>query len=52
MLQINPYFRVSVEDALNHPCFAKVKKASKEVLAEHPVTIEFEDQKIDKSMLR
>jgi hypothetical protein len=52
MLQINPYFRISVEDALNHPCFAKVKKASKEVVAENAVIIEFEDQKMDKAMLR
>ena len=25
MLQINPYFRISVEDALTHPCFGKIK---------------------------
>ena len=52
MLQINPYFRISVEDALNHPCFSKVKKLSKEVVAENAVNIEFEDQNMDKSMLR
>ena len=52
MLQINPYFRISVEDALNHPCFGKIKKDSKEVVAETPVTIEFEDQQLDKPTLR
>jgi mitogen-activated protein kinase 1/3 len=43
MLQINPYFRISVEDALNHPCFTKIRRESKEVVAETPVSIEFED---------
>ena len=52
MLQINPYFRISVEDALNHPCFAKIKKSAKEVVAESVVNIEFEDQQTDKLMLR
>jgi hypothetical protein len=41
-----------VEDALNHPCFAKMKKESKEIVAETPVIIEFEEQELDKSMLR
>jgi len=44
MLQINPYFRISVDDALNHPCFAKIKKDAKEIVADNAVTIEFEDQ--------
>jgi len=26
MLQINPYFRIPVKDALDHPCFAKIRK--------------------------
>ena len=52
MLQINPYFRIPVDDALNHPCFAKMKKTSREIEAEYAVNIEFEDQKMDKSMLR
>jgi len=43
MLQINPYFRISVEDALNHPCFTKIRRESKEVVAENPVSIDFED---------
>lgn len=52
MLQINPYFRISVEDALSHPCFAKIKKESKELASENPVTIEFDDQQLDKPTLR
>ncbi len=52
MLQINPYFRISVDEALNHPCFVKIKKASKEVVAENPVLIDFEDRDLDKATLR
>ena len=52
MLQINPYFRVSVEDALSHPCFTKIRKQPKESIAENPVTIDFEDDPLDKEMLR
>ena len=37
---------------MNHPCFAKMKKESKEIVAETPVIIEFEEQELDKSMLR
>ena len=43
MLQINPYFRISVEEALSHPCFAKIRKPAKESIAEKPVTIDFEE---------
>jgi len=43
MLQINPYFRVSVEEALSHPCFAKIRKPTKESTADKPVTIDFEE---------
>ena len=34
MLQFNPYLRITVDDALAHPMFAKVKKPHKEKLAE------------------
>jgi serine/threonine protein kinase len=30
MLQFNPFFRISVEDALEHPVFKKIRKESKE----------------------
>lgn len=52
MLQINPYFRISVKDALEHPCFQKIRKESKESLADSPVLIDFEDEVLDKDMLR
>ena len=34
MLQFNPYFRISVDEALNHPFFSKVKKPVKETISE------------------
>lgn len=52
MLQINPYFRISVQDALAHPTFAKIRKESKEVKSQHLVTIDFEDDILDKDSLR
>ena len=48
MLQINPYFRIPVKDALEHPCFTKIRKQAKEQLAEKPVVIDFEDEVLDK----
>ena len=33
ILVFNPYFRISVDEALNHPFFKKVKKQEKEVCA-------------------
>lgn len=33
MLLFNPYFRISVNEALNHPFFKKVRKTEKEITA-------------------
>jgi mitogen-activated protein kinase 1/3 len=34
MLIFNPFFRISVDEALNHPFFKKVKKTEKEIKAD------------------
>jgi hypothetical protein len=53
MLQINPFFRISVDDALGHPCFEKIRREAKEQCAENAVVIEFEDcEKLDTATLR
>lgn len=53
MLQINPFFRISVDDALGHPCFDKIRKENKEQIAEKGVVIEFEDcENLDAATLR
>jgi len=52
MLQFNPYFRITIEDALNHPFFSKVKKPHKEVLSEVKISLEFENEHLDREKLR
>jgi mitogen-activated protein kinase 1/3 len=52
ILVFNPYFRLSVDEALNHPFFKKIKKAEKEVSADHEVQIEFEKEHLDRKKLR
>lgn len=52
MLQFNPYLRVSVDEALAHPFFTKVKKPHKEKCAEAPITLAFENETLDRDRLR
>jgi len=51
-LVFNPYFRVTVDEALNHPFFKKVKKVEKEVNSEVQIQIEFEKEHLDRKKLR
>jgi len=44
MLVFNPYFRVSVDEALAHPFFKKVKKPEREVTSDKDIEIEFEKE--------
>jgi len=52
ILVFNPYFRLSVEEALNHPFFKKVRKTDKEINAEKEIQIELEKDHLDKKKLR
>lgn len=54
MLQFNPYFRTSIDEALDHPFFAKIRKESKEVESEVKINIEFDQTKetLDRKRLR
>jgi mitogen-activated protein kinase 1/3 len=52
VLVFNPYFRISVDEALNHPFFKKVKKVEKEVSAAVEIQIEFEKEHLDRKKLR
>jgi len=52
MLNFNPFFRISVDEALSHPFFKKVRKPEKEIKAEHEIQIEFEKEHLDKKKLR
>jgi len=44
MLQFNPFFRIKVDDSLEHPFFKNVRKAHKECNASGPVGIDFENE--------
>jgi len=52
MLQFNPYLRISIDEALAHPFFTKVKKPSKEKNAEKQITLDFENETLDRDRLR
>ena len=52
MLQFNPYLRTNVDDALAHPFFTKVKKPHKEKLSESQITLDFENETLDRDRLR
>ena len=44
MLQFNPFFRISVDQALEHPFFADVRNPTKEIMSSDPVTVDFEQE--------
>lgn len=52
ILVFNPYFRITVDEALAHPFFRKVRKPEKEVQSETEIIIEFERDHLDKKKLR
>lgn len=52
MLQFNPFFRISVTDALEHPLFVKIRKPHKEMASENQVSLDFENETLDKEKLR
>jgi len=52
ILQFNPYFRLSIQEALNHPLFEPIRKAEAELSAEATITFDFEHEMLDKDRLR
>lgn len=52
ILIFNPYFRITIEEALAHPFFKKVRKPEKEVFADKEIEIEFEKENLDRKKLR
>ena len=52
MLQFNPYFRISVDEALAHPFFTRVRKPHKECEAEAHIVLDFEAETLDRTRLR
>lgn len=54
MLNFNPFFRISVEQAIRHPFFDPVRKPHKEDIGDaHEISFEFEKERsLDKAALR
>lgn len=54
MLQFNPYFRVTVEEALSHPFFQRIRKPEKEAISKEEIKIDFDqsNETLDKKRLR
>lgn len=52
ILVFNPYFRMSLQDALNHPLFDNVRRPQAESFVGKPIKLEFEKMTLDKATLR
>jgi serine/threonine protein kinase len=54
MLLFNPYFRITIDEALNHPLFARIRKPQKEVTSKESILIEFDqsNEALDRNKLR
>jgi len=52
MLHFHPKYRISVEDALNHPYLAKVRIEEYEKIADKKLDMEFEDMHLSKENLQ
>jgi len=52
ILVFNPYFRISVDECLDHPFFKKVRKPEKELTAKEIIKFDWEKEHLDKRKLR
>jgi serine/threonine protein kinase len=52
VLVFNPYFRISLQEALEHPLFAQVRNLEKEKQKATSVTLTFEKDDLNKERLR
>ena len=52
ILVFNPYFRLSLKDALSHPLFDNIRKEGAEEIVGNPVTLSFENKELDRTSLR
>lgn len=51
-LQFNPYFRIKIDEALEHPFLADVRKPEIEKVSEEQIDFEFEKEMLDRDRLR
>lgn len=52
VLVFNPYFRISLQDCLDHPLFTKVRQPDKEAIEGNIVSLEFEKEELTRDKLR
>lgn len=52
ILVFNPYFRITIDECLLHPFFAKVRKAEKEMIATEAIKFDWEKEHLDRVKLR
>ena len=52
VLVFNPYFRITIKQALAHPLFAKVRNEQKESTKGQQVVLEFEKDDLNRERLR
>jgi len=52
VLVFNPYYRISLEQCLEHPLFSEVRNRDKEAIVGAPVTLDFEKMDLSKDKLR
>lgn len=52
ILVFNPYFRLSIEECLEHPFFKKCRKLEKEQAAKESVQFDWEKEHLDRARLR
>ena len=52
ILVFNPYFRMTLDETLDHPFFKKVRKQEKEMLATDAIKFDWEKETLDRKKLR
>lgn len=52
VLIFNPYFRISVDECLNHPLFTKVRQSARETSQTQNVVLDFEKEDLNRERLR
>lgn len=52
ILIFNPYFRITIDECLDHPFFKKVRKPEKEIVSATTIQFDWEKETLDKKKLR
>jgi len=52
ILVLNPYFRIAIDELLDHPFFKKVRKPEKEIVSVQTIHFDWEKEHLDRKKLR